>query len=275
MYYPKVYNQDCIEGMKRLDDKSIDLILTDLPYGTMSYKQDKQINLDEMWEQFRRILKPHSVVALFANTRFTIELAASNLEWYKYKWVWVKNFTTNFINCKNRPMSTYEEILIFSNGVCVHKGQSDDRMNYYPQGLKQMNKTYCHSGKIICMSSGRHNHNSKKKFGTTIHTSPSNVDTYTQTVGNYPKDVLYFDAPSNNNRYHPNQKPVDLLEYMIKTYTLEGQVVLDATTGSASTAIAAMNTNRQFIGYELDEKYFDKAVERIGKEIANKKASLF
>jgi len=270
-----IYNEDCLEGMERLEDKSIDLIVTDLPYGLMSYKQDKRINLAEMWQEFKRILKPCCVVALFASSKFTIELAASNLDWYKYKFVWVKNFSTNFINAKNRPLSRYEEILIFSGGACVHANQTDNRMRYYPQGLKKVDTPYRHSGSTICMSSHRHNKYAKKKFGTTIHISPSNVEEYTQQWGNYPNDILYFDAPFNNKRFHPNQKPVALLEYLIKTYSNEGEVVLDATMGSGSTGVACINTNREFIGYEIDPEYYEAAKKRMIKACDDKAQELW
>ena len=270
-----IFNEDCLVGMKQLADSSVDFICTDLPYGLMSYKQDKRINLAEMWQEFKRILKPCCVVALFASSRFTIELAASNFEWYKYKFVWVKNFSTNFINAKNRPLSKYEEILIFSSGVCVHANQSDNRMKYYPQGLKKVDTPYRHSGNTICMSSQRHNQNAKNKFGATIHSSPSNVEGYTQQWGNYPNDVLYFDAPYNGKRNHPNEKPIPLLEYLIKTYSEEGETVLDATMGSGSCGVACVNTNRNFIGYELDKKYYDVASERINKAVFEKSTRLF
>lgn len=271
----KVYNQDCIEGMKRLSDKSIDFICSDLPYNMMSYKQDKAIDLNEMWEQFRRILKPRCAVALFASSKFTIELATSNMEWYKYKFVWVKNYSTNFVNAKNRPMSRYEEILIFSNGVPVHEGQSENRMKYYPQGLKAAQIIKENGGRTICLRGGRHKGDARKKFGGVYHKSPSNVKYLEQTATNYPTDVLYFDAPNTNNRTHPNEKPVDLLEYLIKTYTNEGETVLDATMGSGSCAVACVNANRKFIGFEKDDTFFDTACERIRKVLTNKKLNLF
>ena len=270
-----IYSEDCIEGMKKLDDQSVDFILTDLPYGIMSYKADKKIDLSAMWEQFKRILKPRCVVALFANTRFTIELAMSNWEWYKYKYVWIKNFSTNFVNAKNFPMRLYEEILIFSGGVPVHEGQSDNKMRYYPQGLKPATESKVHGGSTICLSSHIHNKNAKKKFGTTIHTSPSNVKEYTQQFTGYPTDVLCFDAPYNNNRFHPNQKPVPLLEYLIKTYSSEGDLVLDATMGSASTGVACINTNRDFAGYETNPEYYEAAKKRMIQAFNDKDAALW
>ena len=270
-----IFNEDCLIGMKRLGDNSVDLILTDLPYGLMSYKQDKKINLAEMWQEFKRILKPCCVVALFASSRFTIELAASNFEWYKYKFVWVKNFSTNFVNAKNRPLAKYEEVLIFSGGACVHEGQSKNRMRYFPQGLKILEYEKPHGGDTICLSSHRHQKNAKKKFGTTIHKSPSNVEEYTQQYCNYPTDILYFDAPYNVKRLHPNEKPVPLLEYLIKTYTQEGETVLDCTCGSGSCGVACVNTNRNFIGYELDKKFYDVATERINKAVFEKSTRLF
>ncbi len=270
-----IYSEDCIEGMKKLDDQSVDFILTDLPYGIMSYNADKKIDLSAMWEQFKRILKPRCVVALFANSRFTIELAASNFEWYKYKYVWIKNFSTNFVNAKNFPMRLYEEILIFSGGVPVHEGQSDNKMRYYPQGLKPATESKVHGVSTICLSSHRHNQNAKKKFGTTIHTSPSNVKEYTQQLTGYPTDVLCFDAPYNVKRLHPNQKPVPLLEYLIKTYSNEGETVLDATMGSGSTGVACINTNRNFVGYETNPEYYEAAKKRMVQAFNDKDAALW
>lgn len=259
----EIFNEDCLSGMMKLADSSIDFICTDLPYGLVSYKQDKKINLDEMWRQFKRILKPCAVVALFASSRFTIELAASNFEWFKYKWVWVKNFSTLFIHAKNRPLSRYEEILIFSEGVIQHENLSNRRMRYFPQGLKSANIIKANGDGTICLRNCKHKGDDRKKFGGIYHKSPSDTIYREQEATNYPVDVLYFNAPYNNNRYHPNQKPVALLEYLIRTYTNEGDLVLDATMGSGSTGVACVNSDRNFIGYEIDSKFFALAEKRL------------
>ena len=270
-----IFNEDCLIGIKKLADSSIDFCLTDLPYGLMSYKQDKKINLAEMWQELKRILKPNGVVALFASGKFTIELAASNLEWYKYKWCWVKNFSTLFIHAKNRPLSRYEEILIFSGGVIAHAGQSENRMKYFPQGLKPAQIVKANGDGTICLRSCTHKGDARKKFGSAYHKSPSNVKYREQDATNYPTDVLYFDAPYNVTRLHPNEKPVPLLEYLIKTYTREGETVLDCTCGSGSCGVACVNTNRNFIGYEIDKKFYDVAAERINKAVFEKSTRLF
>lgn len=253
----KIFNEDCLEGMKRLPDKSIDFILTDLPYNIMEYDRNKKpLDLNLLWQEFKRVLKPNCAVALFAAQRFTIKLAASNMDWYRYKWCWIKNTTCNFVNAKNRPLSKYEDVLIFSDGCVCHVSKSPNRMKYNPQGLKPCNIKHTD------------NH---KKFAFAFGSRPSYERIYTQTQTGYPTDVLYFDAPPNAGRFHPNEKPVDLLEYLIKTYTNEGETVLDATMGSGSTGVACVNTSRRFIGFELDEKYFNLAQERIEKAIDSRK----
>ena len=248
----KIFNEDCWEGLKRLPDKSIDFILTDLPYNVLEYDRNKKpLDLNLLWQEFKRVLKPNCAVALFAAQRFTIKLAASNLDWYKYKWCWIKNTTCNFVQAKNRPLSKYEDILIFSDGAVNHVSKSPNRMKYNPQGLKPCNKLYKAHPDTACVA--------------------RIPNEYLQTQTNYPVDVLYFDAPPNAGRYHPNEKPVDLLEYLIKTYSNEGETVLDATMGSGSTGVAAVQTSRRFIGFELEEKYFNIAQERIAKAIDSRR----
>jgi site-specific DNA-methyltransferase (adenine-specific) len=261
--------------MKTLPNESIGFICADLPYGVLDYAADKRIDFAKMWEEFRRILKPCSAVALFASGKFSIELAASNLEWYKYKWIWLKNQPTLFVHAKNRPMSKYEEILIFSNGVIAHEGKSKNRMKYNPQGVKACDFYKANGKNTVCKSGGHSKSDARKKFGSTLHASPSNAIYRRQTMQNFPVDVLKFNVPFNVGRAHPNEKPVDLLEYLIKTYSNEGETVLDCTMGSGSTGVAAVNTGRNFIGYELDEKYFKVADERIQKALREKAQRLF
>ena len=264
-----LFNEDCISGMAKLPDKSVDCIVTDVPYGMVEYAQDKRLDLQKLWFQFKRLLKAGGSAVLFASGSFTLPLIRSNLEQYKYKWIWVKNAPTQFINAKNKPLSAYEEILIFSNGVMGHKSllerQGKIRQKYNPQGLKPYFQINATGQETIC-----------KKRGKTLGARPSDSKRYryVQEYTNYPRDVLYFDAPFNGTKHHPNEKPVDLLEYLICTYSDAGEVVLDATMGSGSTGVAALKCGRQFIGYELDAGYFNIAKRRIMEAINNDGASV-
>lgn len=247
----KLFNNDCIEGMKNLADNSIDCIITDLPFNATACDWDKTvIDLSKMWEQFKRIIKPCSSVLLFANGKFVYKLVNSNVDWFKYKWVWVKDTPTMFIHAKNAPMRKFEEILVFSDGVINHATVTKRRMKYNPQGLTSCEKSRTGRGKAM---------------GTIVGKRPSQVDNYIQKQTGYPTDVIYYSSPHGTTRLHPSQKPTELLEFLIKTYTDEGDVVLDATMGSGSTGVAALNAKRNFIGYEIDEKYFNIAKERISK----------
>lgn len=259
----QIFNEDCLSAMANLPAHSIDFICSDLPYGVVSYKQDKKINLQEMWLHFKRILKPCAVAALFAAGRFTFELAASNFDHFKYKWIWAKNYPTLFIHCKNRPMSAYEEILIFSDGVIAHEGLSARRMKYFPQGLTPATIIKANGDGTICLRNCKHKGDDRTKFGGIYHKSPSDKIYRAQDFTGYPSDILHFPAPYNGKKFHPNEKPVALLEYLIRTYTSEGETVLDATAGSGSCAVACLNSNRNFIGYEIDEHFFSIAQKRL------------
>ena len=281
-----IFNEDCLAGMAKLPDNSIDFICTDLPFSITDCKWDKGIDLQKFWVEARRILKPCASAAMFASSKFTFELTASNFEQFKYKWVWVKNSPTNFINAKNRPMCAYEEILIFSKGEIAHAGKSERRMNYYPQGLIPYNEWHCNSRKkkekstpyaIRMYQAEQYTGSACLKTNSALlgKPRPSDKSYYVQEWTNYPKDVLYFDAPASTLKLHSSQKPVDLLEYLIKTYTQEGDTVLDATMGSGSTGVACVNTNRNFIGFEIDENFFEIAKNRIEKALREKLSELF
>ena len=306
-----IFNEDCLAGMAKLPDNSIDFICTDLPYSITDAYWDKGIDLQKFWAEARRILKPCASAAMFASGTFTFELAASNFEQYKYKWIWVKNMVTDFVNAKNRPMRRYEEILLFSNGQVAHVGKSKNRMNYYPQGLVDCNfppradpTTAGGGAPILQGSTQKKNDISTQRAGVPTnsgtstkkrtyafwnqqgglaakHTEclgkprPSDRESYIQTQTGYPTDVLYYKVPHNVGKLHPNQKPTDLLEYLIKTYTQEGDTVLDATCGSGSTGVACVNTNRNFIGFEIDKIFFEIAKKRIEKALREKLSELF
>lgn len=243
-----LFNGDCLEVMKGIPDGSVDLVLTDPPYGTTANKWDSVIDSKEMWKELKRVVKPNGAILLFGSEPFSTYLRMGNLENYKYDIYWLKNKVTGFTQAKNKPMKNLELISVFSDGTTVHKTQSKNRMTYNPQGLTLLNKV---------------KKNGKGKFGNIAGERPSHKDNYVQEFTNYPKMTVEFEV---EHGLHPTQKPVPLLEYLIKTYTNESETVLDFTMGSGSTGVAAINTNRKFIGIELDEKYFDIAKERIEQQ---------
>lgn len=246
----ELYCGDCLELMKDIPDGSVDLILCDLPYGTTASNWDKEIPADELWDEYNRIISKNGSVLLFASGLFEPRVMLSNITDYKYKWVWVKNNSTNFVHAKNRPMTKHESILVFSKAPMGHISQlGERRMIYNPQGLIAVNKT---------IKAG------KGRFGTVAGVRPSHKSEFLREYTNYPVDVLVdFPEPTANEKKHTNQKPVSLLEYLVKTYTNNGDTVLDNCMGSGSTGVACVNTGRKFIGMELDNTYFQIAKDRI------------
>lgn len=238
---------NCLERMKEIESGSVDMILTDPPYGTTACKWDSIIDLPLMWEQLKRIIKPNGAIVMTASQPFTTTLISSNMKMFKYCWVWEKNNASGFAQSKNKPMSKHEDIVIFSTGVTVHANQTKKRMPYYPQGLTEINKEV--SGATGSRGAG----------GMSVR--PSHKKRIIQTHTGYPSTVLKFNRPSK--AVHPTQKPVALMEYLIKTYTNESETVLDFTMGSGSTGVACKNLNRKFIGIELDKTYFEIAKNRI------------
>lgn len=245
-----IKNMDCLVGMKDIPDKSVNLILCDLPYGTTSSKWDKLIPADKLWKEYERIITDNGVILLFASGSFVPKVMLSNIDLYKYSWVWVKNNSTNFVHAKNRPMTKHELILVFSKAPMGHKSLlGDKRMVYNPQGLIPCNKK---------IKAG------KNRFGTIAGIRPSCKDEFVREYTNYPADVLLdFPEVPSTQKVHTNEKPVPLLEYLIRTYSNEGDTVLDNCMGSGATGIAAKKCGRNFIGFELEEKYFELARERI------------
>lgn len=233
-----IYNQDCLEGMKLIDDKSIDMILCDLPYGTTRNKWDSIIPLDKLWEQYERIIKDNGAIALTAQTPFDKILGYSNLKLLRYEWIWEKDRASGHLNSHKMPMKAHENILIFYKKLPMYNPQMTT-------GHKPSNKS------------------GKRKKETTNYGKFENLISGGQTT-RYPRSVQKFNVVnSQHNPIHPTQKPVELFEYLIKTYTNEGEVVLDNCMGSGTTAIACLNTNRQYIGFELDTNYFNIANKRI------------
>lgn len=235
---------DCLELMKKIPDESIDMILCDLPYGTTKNKWDSLVDLDLLWNQYKRIIKLNGCIALFAQQPFASVLGNSNLEMLKYEWVWEKPMATGRLNCNFAPMKAHELILIFSKSAASYVKDKRKAMNYNPQ---------MEEGKPYKAVSGRASTNYDTKWSK--ETTTINKGT------RFPRDVKVF--KHDKDKFHPTQKPVALLEYLIKTYTNENDVVLDNCMGSGSTGVACMNTNRKFIGFELDEGYYDIAKKRI------------
>ena len=243
----KIYNMDCLDGMKEIEDGSIDMILCDLPYGTTACKWDSVIPFEPLWEQYERIIKDNGAIVLTATQPFTSALVTSNLKMFKYELVWVKSKAVGFVNAKLKPMPKHESVLIFSRGKTSNGNKNN--MIYNPQGLIEF-------GKTVRGRKGKSTDSDGNGYGR-----PSMKSNYVQQFTNYPTSILEIN--SEGKPVHPTQKPVALFEYLIKTYTNEGDLVLDNCMGSGTTAIAALNTNRNFIGFEKDEKYYEIANERI------------
>tara|TARA_R110000823_G_scaffold173505_1_gene306149 strand:+ start:178 stop:912 length:735 start_codon:yes stop_codon:yes gene_type:complete len=228
---------DCLEVMKTIEDKSIDSIICDPPYGTTSCKWDSVIDFELMWDQLNRIIKPNGAIVLFGSEPFSSALRISNIKNYKYDWVWEKSRPANFMNAKFQPMKYHENILVFSQ----------KRHKYYPIKFK-----------------GDKSHASKPRSGkSNIYSIKNNNNGVDISDMKNPKSVISIKSTDSTRNLHPTQKPIALMEYLIKTYTNEGETVLDFTMGSGSTGLACLNTNRNFIGIEMDENYFNIAKKRI------------
>ena len=243
----ELFHGDCLEVMKKIKDKSIDLILCDPPFGVTRCDWDKVINFDLLWEQYNRIIKDNGVIILFSIQPFTTQLINSNLKHYRYSWYWVKNTCTGFTFAKYQPMRKVEDINVFYK----------NKPMYIPQGLVEIKDPKVKKGRKDG-ESGFYGVNKLNKE-------------YVQRFTNYPNNVLYFNKESKT--VHPSQKPPELLEYLIKTYTVEGAMVLDTCMGGGNTGVASANTNRRFKGIEITEKYFNISKNRVERAY-NKKVDL-
>ena len=232
----KLYNGDCLEVMKDIKDKSIDMILCDLPYGTTICKWDVIIPFDELWKQYNRIIKDNGVILLFGTEPFSSKLRCSNLKNYKYDWVWYKSRAFNFFHAKKQPLKYHEIISVF------YKKQPQ----YYP-----------------IMRKGEKNHRTKPVANKSNLLNNITKEVINTSDMKYPKSIIEIKSTDSTKNLHPTQKPIALLEYLIKTYTKEGETVLDNCMGSGSTGVACINTNRKFIGIELDSNYYNIAKQRI------------
>ena len=242
----QLYKGDCLEIMRDIPDKSIDMILCDLPYGITDCKWDNIIPFDKLWEQYERIIVDNGAIVLFGNEPFSSRLRCSNLKLFKYDWIWKKSKVCGFLNAKNAPLRECEIISVFSKGKTSNGNKNN--MKYYPQGLIEVNKI---------------KDSTSRNTDTVIGTRPSRKGKYISKYTGYPKTILEFQ--NERKQIHPTQKPIALLEYLIRTYTNENETVLDNCMGSGSTGIACLKTNRNFIGIEKDDKYFDVAYNRINE----------
>ena len=255
----KLYHGDCLEKMKLIQDNSVNLVLCDLPYGTTKCKWDTIIDMNKLWEEYKRILKkPSGVICLFGQQPFTSMLVSSNYDWFKYNLIWKKNKTTRYLLANYRPMTCTEDIVVFSPGGAAAASRHKGNMTYNPQGLISVNIKKKNSSKRI-----------GKMLNQPHHLGPNNKlignSEYTQKFTNYPNEILEF--PVETKTIHETQKPVLLIEHLIKTYSNENDVVLDNTMGSGTTAIGCINTKRKFIGIELLDKYYKLSKERIEKAL--------
>lgn len=239
-----LWNGDCLELMCNIPDKSVDMILCDLPYGTTDCKWDSVIPFKSLWGGYERIIKDDGAIVLFGSEPFSSALRMSNLSLYKYDWVWDKIQGANFLNIKYQPLKNVENIMVFSKGRITNGKRQP--IKYNPQGVQKIN--------AIKINSSDYN-------GTFASSSIKKGKEYVTTGTGYPKCILQF--PKDKCGVHPTQKPVALLEYLVRTYTDENDIVLDNCMGSGSTGIACINTNRNFIGIELDNTYFEIAKKRI------------
>ena len=242
----RLYHGDCLELMKQIPDNSVDMVLCDLPYGTTACKWDSQIPLEPLWEQYERIIKDDGAIALFATQPFTTTLIVSKMELYRYSWVWVKEKGSNFQLANVQPLKQTEDICIFSKARAANGAKP--RMRYFPQ-FEERDIPLKYGGGKHVGGELLHKHSMKELHKTYTTRHPINILCFTKNYG--------------HENYHPTQKPTELLSYLIRTYTREGECVLDNCMGSGSTGVACLETGRSFIGIEKDEHYFNVAKKRI------------
>jgi DNA modification methylase len=244
----QLFKGNCLELMKDIPSGSVDAIITDPPYGTTACKWDSVIDFGLMWEQLNRIIKPNGAIVLFGSEPFSSALRMSNIKNYKYDWVWEKDKASNFLNANRQILKIHENISIFYKIQCT----------YNPQKLK-LDKPY------------KHKHKSVKSDNFGSNSKAYNEDGYSIYTHSYPTSIQRFSKDNGGRGLHPTQKPVALIEYLIRTYTNEGETVLDFTMGSGTAGVACLNTNRNFIGIEMDDNYFSIAEKRIHDHSAQQK----
>ena len=245
----QIYLGDCLDRMTEIEDNSIDLILTDLPYGVTNHKSDIIIPFEPLWEQYKRVLKKNGVVALFAQGIFYVDLVCSNREWFRYDLVWDKILSTGFLNANKMPLRSHEQLAIFYNGIPTYNPQKTEGKPLHSKGTayktkEPINNNYGDYEVLDCDLT-----NTKK----------------------FPKSILTFQKPHPSIAQHRTEKSIPLLEWLIKTYTNKGEVVLDSCCGSGTTCTACMNTKRNYIGIEKDAEIYEKAKKRLCRENVKKR----
>ena len=233
----RLYKGDCLIEMDKIPDGSVDMIMADVPYGTTACAWDSIIPLEPMWKHLKRVIKPNGAIVMTASDPFTSALIMSNVESYKYKWIWEKTKATGFFDAKKRPLNNYEDVPVFYKKPPVYNPQMTKANFFYKRGLAKRKKSDCYG--------------EEKDF------------IQEETGMRYPKRIIRIGNASTKGIVHPTQKPVKLMEYLIKTYTNEGETVCDFTMGSGTTGVACVNLGRDFIGIEKDDKFFETARKRI------------
>ncbi len=238
---------DCLELMKDIPNGSIDMILCDLPYGTTACKWDCVLPLEQLWAEYKRLIKPNGVIVLTASQPFTSVLTCSNLDWFKYEWIWLKNQGSNFATVKYQPMKEHESVLVFANGKTTYNPIMQPRTKSAQERLKYDITEY---------------KGEKREVFGGLKDNGKNMS-YNKDERN-PASYQFFEVvPRHKGTLHPTQKPVALFEYLIKTYSNDGDLILDNCAGCGTTAIACLNTNRQFIVMEKEQKYYDIILKRV------------
>lgn len=236
-----IYNEDCLSGMSKLPDNSIDAIICDLPYGSTRNSWDVVIPLNELWVHYKRIIKEHGAIILFGQGMFTSLLMQSNTEWWRYNLIWYKPQPTGFLNASRMPLRVHEDICVFYKSLPV----------YNPIMIKSERKVSSALSKRNCVK--------------TTNYGKHNLTDY-DSDQRYPISILCFPKDIQTSSIHPTQKPVDLIRYLVLTYTMPGQVILDNCMGSGTTAIACIKEKRNYVGFEINKEYYNKALQRIREE---------
>lgn len=237
-----LYNSDCFDVFPLIPTESIDAIICDLPYGITQAKWDSVLPLDKLWAEYKRVIKPKGAIVLTASQPFTSMLVMSNPDMFRYEWIWEKSKASNFLSAKQQPLKAHENILVFSKKVA----------NYYPQ--KTQGTPYNRGTRAA------------KNRNPVVYSDIPNYDTHvikSEDGLRYPRSVQYFANSKSEGKHHPTQKPIALMEYLVRTYTNAGDTVLDNTMGSGTTGVACLNTGRGFIGIEKEKEYFDAAIRRM------------